>query len=161
MKRRTVMALVLLIVPLLVATGAMLWVAASERSERTFFPSGGPRNSAEAAAMGNDAAMLQYLRIQGDPTRALPVRPGVISSRVRWATTLEAAIWSRHNETIDILDREGFLVGTDQRRFLACLAVDLGQQEIAEHLAPAHRCVGVEALNHVIARSMPDQGVAR
>src|SRR2546426_3664175 len=121
MKRRTVMALVHLTVPLLVATGAMLWVAASERSERTFFPRSGPRNSAEAAAMGNIAAMLQFLRIQDDPTRAHPVRQAIISPEVRWATTLEAALWSRHEETIDILDREGFLVGADQRRYLACL----------------------------------------
>jgi hypothetical protein len=161
MKRRTVVALVFVTVPLLAATGAMLWVAASERSDPAFFPLNGPRNSAEAAAMGNIAAMLQFLRIGNDPTRVYPVRPAIISPEVRWVTTLEAALWSKHEETIYILDREGFLVGEVQRRHLACLALDLEREEIAEYLAPASTCVEGEAMKHVVARDMPGEDEAR
>jgi hypothetical protein len=161
MKRRTVVALVFLTVPLLAATGTMLWVATTERSDPAFFPRNGPRNSAEAAAMGNLAAMLQFLRIDNDPTRVHPVRRGIISPDARWVTTLEAAIWSRREETIDILDREGFLVGADTRRYLACLALDLGREEIAEDLAPSRTCVEDEVMKQVIARDMPGEDEAR
>lgn len=153
MERRTVMALVLVTVPLLAATGAMLWVAASERSDRTFFPSSGPRNSAEAAAMGNAPAMLQFLRFEGSPMRMHPVRAEIIPSPVQWVTTLEAALWSRREEIIQLLDREGLIADAEQRRHLACLATDLELPVIAEYLAPAHRCVEGDALKHVIARS--------
>jgi hypothetical protein len=155
MDRRTLVALVLLAAPLLAVTGGTLYVAANERSQRTFFSSRGPRNSAEAAAMGNGAAMMQFLRVEGDPTRVYPVRAEIISSQVQRATTLEAALWSRREEFIHAFDREGMIVDAEQRRYLACLATDLKLPAIAEYLAPALRCIKGDALRRVIARSLP------
>lgn len=157
MDRRTLAAVVVLTAPLLVSTSGMLVVAARERSERTLFPSNGPRNSAEAAAMGNAAAMLQFLRFEDAPTRVHPVRPEIISSQVQRATTLEAALWSRREEVIQVLDRKGFIVDAEQRQYLACLAIDLKLPVIAEYLAPDRRCVEGDALKHVIARSTPER----
>ena len=161
MARRTLQVLVLVSVPLLAATGAMLWVAASERADHGFFARSGPRNSAEAAAMGQAVAMLQFLRIDNDSTRVHPVRPEIISPQVRWVTTLEAAVWSRHEETIAILDREGFLPAGEMRRYLACLALDLERQEIASYLSPAATCVEGEAIKQVTARAVAGEDVGR
>ena len=153
MDGRTLVALALVTAPLLAGTGGTLWVAGSERSERTFFSSSGPRNSAEAAATGNAPAMLQFLRFEGGSIRVHPVRAEIIEPPVHQVTTLEAALWSRREEIIQLLDREGLIVDTEQRRHLACLATDLKLPVVAEYLAPAHRCVEGDALKRVIARS--------
>jgi hypothetical protein len=158
MKRRDVIAVVLLTGPLLAATGGTLWVAALERSDPGFFPQGGPRNSAEAAAAGNAAAMLQFLRLDNDATRVHPVRPEIISAQVQRATTLEASMWSRREEIVRLLDREGFIVDDEERRHLACLAHDLELPAIAGELVPGYTCVEGDTLKKVIARSRGEAG---
>ncbi|MGH9348731.1 MAG: hypothetical protein ACRD26_15845, partial [Vicinamibacterales bacterium] len=111
------------------------------------------RNSAEAAAAGDAAAMLLFLRRGDNPTRVHPVRPDLISSAIVRATTLEAAMWSRRISMIRALDREGAIIGDDERRELACLARDLDLPDVAEYLAPAQACVRGQAVERVVARS--------
>jgi hypothetical protein len=48
-----------------------------------------------------------------------------------------------------------------QRRYLACLALDLERKEIAGYLAPAATCVEGEAMKHVIARDGSGEDEAR
>jgi hypothetical protein len=142
--------------PVLVVTAGMLWLA--EREWRGHNPLGVPpfRNSAEAAAAGDAAMALRLLRMGDNPTRIYPIRSGVISSQVLSATTLEAAMWSRHIELIRALDREGAIVDQDQRRQLACLALDLDLPDVASYLAPDQTCVRGAAVKRIIARSTPE-----
>jgi hypothetical protein len=142
--------------PIVVVTGATLWVAAGECRGRNYLAAPPFRNSAEAAAAGDAATALRRLRMGDNPTRIYPIRAEVISSRILNATTLEAAMWSRHIEMIRALDREGAIVDDDQRRQLACLALDLDLPDVATYLAPAHTCVRGAAIERIIARSKPE-----
>ncbi len=101
--------------PLGVAAALLIVVAAGERLGATPFAGVVPANSAEAAGMASAADVLRFLRPGEDPNRVYPVRPEIISSAVRRATTLEAAMWSRQVELMQLLDREGAIVGPDQR----------------------------------------------
>ena len=91
-----------------------------------------------------------------NPSRIHPIRGDIISPKIRHATTLEAALWSRHIEMIRVLDREGAIVDAEQRRELACLAVDLELPEVANYLAPERACVPGAVLERIIARSRPE-----
>jgi hypothetical protein len=113
-------------------------------------------NSAEAAAAGDAARALRFLRMGDDPTRIHVIRPEVISARVQRATTVEAAMWSGHAEMVRALDREGAIVDPDQRRELACLALDLDMPEVADYLAPERTCVKGAAVARIVARSKPE-----
>jgi hypothetical protein len=146
--------------PMTAVVAVMVWVAVSERQGRN--PLGTPpfRNSAEAAAAGDAATTLRFLRMGDNPTWMYPIRNGVISSQVSSATTLEAAIWSRHIEMIRLLDREGAIIDQDQRRQLACLALDLDLPDVASYLDPNQRCVRGAALERIIARSKPEAAVS-
>jgi hypothetical protein len=57
---------------------------------------------------------------------------------------------------IRVLDREGAIVGADERRQLACLAQDLDLPDVANYLAPNQACVRGAALERIIARSKPE-----
>jgi hypothetical protein len=142
--------------PVVALVAAMVGVAVGEWRGRS--PLGLPpfRNSAEAAAAGDAPTALRYLRMGDNPTRMYPLRSDVISSRIVSATTLEAALWSRHIEMIRVLDREGAIVDADERRQLACLAQDLDLPDIANYLAPDQTCVRGAALERIIARSKPE-----
>jgi hypothetical protein len=151
MKPATV-ALVGLAVPVLLSTVVLMNQSLAEGLGLN--RPAGPLNSAEAAGIGNPAAMLQFIHGGEDPTRVYALRPEVISSTIRRATTLEAAMWARQISLIQLLDREGVIVGDDQRRFLACLAADLGLPEIVAYLAPqGATCVAGEAHARVLART--------
>ena len=152
MTRRVAAMLCAIALPPLVVT--VVVIAESARERLSPLDDGGPVNSAEAAAGGNAAVLLRFLAQGDDPTRVHALRPSYISSSVVAATTLEAAMWSRQLEMIRLLDRQGVIVGDDQRLFLACLASDLGSQEIARYLVPVGRaCVEGEARAKVLERT--------
>jgi hypothetical protein len=156
MERRlsTVLALAISL-PVVAATAWMLVIMAGERAGAAPFSAPPWRNSAEAAAAGDAATMLLLIRQGDDPTRVHHVPPGLISSAIARVTTLEAAIWSRSISMIRVLDREGAIVGADQRHDLACLAVDLDAPETADYLVPAAQrtCVPGRAADRVAQRS--------
>jgi hypothetical protein len=111
------------------------------------------RNSAEAAAAGDAARALRFLRMGHNPTRIQPVRPHLISPDVLQVTTLEAAMWSRQIDLIRALDREGAIVDPDQRRDLACLAFDLDLLDAQRYLAADVTCERGAAIKRIIERS--------
>jgi hypothetical protein len=143
-----------LVVPLCAATAVALMVAVGERAGAAPFAGTQARNSAEAAGLARAGEVLRFLRNGEDPRRVHPVHPDVISGAVTQATTLEAAMWSRQLELVQLLDR---VVGyrDEERRALACLGADLEIEDVVEYLAPggtAH-CEPGKALDRVMARS--------
>ena len=142
-----------LAVPLLVAVVAIAGVSAGEVAGATPWAGLVPRNSAEAAAIGDASDLLRLLRRGDDSHTVYDIRPEVISSAVLKATTLEAAIWSRQLELIQLLDREG-IIQTSDRNELSCLAADLKVDDLVEYLAPeGARCDPGKAIALVAARS--------
>jgi hypothetical protein len=144
-----------LLAPVGVAAIGVLTVAAGERAGAAPFAGVIPRNSAEAAGLGRASELLRFLRQGQDPRAVYPVRPEILSSAILRATTVEAAMWSRQLEMIDLLEREGAIAGTDERRALACLAADLKIDDVVEHLAPdgVSGCESGQALARVTART--------
>jgi len=145
---------VALLVPLCAATAGIVLVAVGERVGSAPFAGLASQNSAEAAGLARAGDMLRFLRNGEDPRHVYTVRPEIISSAVRRATTLEAAMWSRQLELVQLLDRQGTF-DQGERAALACLAVDLRIDDIVEYLAPggiAH-CEPGKALERVAARS--------
>ena len=144
---------VALLLPLAVAAVAILWVSVGEVVGATPWAGVIPRNSAEAAGLGSAADLLRLIRAGEDPYAVYDVRPEVISSAILRATTLEAAMWSRELEMIQLLDREG-LVRPEDRQPLACLAADLKIDDVVEYLAPAgSHCDPGAALERVASRT--------
>jgi hypothetical protein len=122
---------------------------------RTPFAVGPFRNVAEAAGMGAASDVLRMLGNGEDPNRVMPVRGEIISSSVKQATALEAAIWSRRLELLELLDRRGAIVDASIRQHLACLAADLDARDIVEFLSPgrAPGCEHGRALDLVLERT--------
>lgn len=144
-----------LTVPICLATAGIVAIAAGERVGAHPFAGLVPRNSAESAALGDAGGVLRFLRQGEDPHAVYPVRPEVISSAILRATTIEAAMWSRQVEMIKLLEREGVIRGDEERASLACLAVDLGIDDVAEYLAPGgpNECEPGQSLARVTART--------
>jgi hypothetical protein len=143
--------------PAAVVTLGLLVFAARELSGTTPLSDGPPRNIAEAAGGGRDSEVLRFLRAGQDPSRVWPMRREVISSTVLRATALEAAVWSRREPLIEVLDGRGLIADMETRRHLICLASDLSIGDIATYLSrgapPA--CEPGKALELVKARSRP------
>jgi hypothetical protein len=144
---------VLTALPVAAVVAGTLGIAAAEWRGRNDLGAPPFRNSAEAAAAGDAPTALRLLRMGDNPSVIHPIRSDIISSKIRYATTPEAALWSRHIEMIRVLDREGAIVDADQRRELACLALDLDLPDVANYLAPGQACVQGAALERIIARS--------
>ncbi len=144
--------------PLCVAMSGITWVAVGERAGAAPFGGLVPQNSAEAAALGSASELLRFLRRGEDPRRVYDVRTEVISSAIERATTLEAAMWSRQLEMIQLLDRGGAIPAGVERSALACLAADLQIEEVVEYLAPAgiRDCEFGVAIGRVAARTSGD-----
>lgn len=142
--------------PLCVVTIYLVAVSLAEAGGGSLLAARAPANLAEAAASGRADLVVRLLR-QGQRADAVyDVHPDVISSAVRRATALEAAIWSRQLELVELLEREGAIPQTE-RRALACLAGDLGVDDVAEYLGPVDpACVPDEAFNAVVARTARD-----
>jgi hypothetical protein len=148
--------IVALCAPAWLVIAGILLVAVGERMGGTPFGGRIPNNSAEAAAMGRAADVLRFLREGEDPRRIYRVDPEIISSAVRQATVLEAAIWSRQVALIRLLDAEGAISSGAERESLACLAADLAVADIAEYLAPGGtgHCEPGQAYEQVLARTL-------
>ena len=155
MRRFDAACTIALAAPLAMAAAMLVVIAIGERVGATPFGGLVPANSAEAAGMGSAAHVLRFLRMGEDPNREYPVRSEIISSAVLRTTTLEAAMWSRQVELVELLDREGAIVGQEQRRALACLAADLRADDIVEYLAPegVAFCEQGKAFERVLART--------
>lgn len=140
--------------PLVTAIAWLVFVTGGDMMGAGPFADLGPRNSAEAAGMARAADVLRFLRMGEDAHRVYPVRPEVISSAVLRVTTLEAAMWSRQLELVQLLDGQHTITRQD-RAGLACLAADLKVDDVAEYLAPEGTgyCVPGQTLERVIARS--------
>jgi hypothetical protein len=144
-----------LLLPICLATAAVVWVAAGERVGAEPFAGIVPHNGAEAAALAHAGDLLRFLRLGEDPHAVYAVRPEVISSAILRATTVEAAMWSRQVEMIKLLEREGAIDGKEEREALACLASDLKIDDVVVHLAPegVSGCEPGQALARVAART--------
>ena len=154
MSRLPLACAVALLAPL---CAAMAWVAivtGGERLGAAPFAGLAPRNSAEAAGLARAADVLRFLRMGEDPQDVYAVRPEIISSAVLRVTTLEAAMWSRQVELVKLIDGQS-AIGRDERAALACLALDLGVDDVAEYLAPdgIGHCEPGQALERVMGRS--------
>jgi hypothetical protein len=155
MTRRLRLACTLaLLVPVCGATGSMLLVALGEHAGAAPFGGLAPQNSAEAAGWGRADDLLRFLRSGEDPRQVYAVRPEIISSAVRRATTLEASMWSRQLELVRLLDQIAAF-DEEERASLACLAADLKVDDVVEYLAPdgLGHCESGTALERVVARS--------
>jgi hypothetical protein len=144
----------LLALPPTLALGAVLTLAAGERLGLRPLARPVLRNSAEAAASADAASMLQLMAREPLGTMHT-VRPGLLSSGIVKATTVEAAMWSGHVELIEVLDRRA-AVTTDpeERASLACLARDIDADAIAVYLAGAvPACEPGAALRRMQARA--------
>lgn len=141
--------------PAVLATLVVVTFSGLELLGRTPFAIGPFRNIAEAAGMGAASDVLRLLGHGEDPTRVLPVRGEIISSSVRRATALEAAIWSRRRELVELLDRRGAIVDAQTRQHLACLASDLDARDIADYLSSgrAPGCIRGHELDVVLERT--------
>jgi hypothetical protein len=154
-RRLSLACTIALIAPVCLVTAAVAWVGLGERVGARPFAGLTPINSAEAAALGRAADLLRFLRDGEDPRRVYPIRRDVISPAVLRATTLEAAVWSRQAALVELLDSEGAIQGDEERRMVACLAVDLDVDDVVEYLARhgvAH-CEPGRALDGVLART--------
>jgi hypothetical protein len=153
------MLAVVVITPVLAATLAVLVFAAREMRGETMLSDGAVRNVAEATGSGQASEVLRFLRAGQDPNQVWTVRRDIISSTITEVTALEAAVWSRHVQLIELLDREGAIADEAHRRELACLANDLVPpvEDIVKYLAPdgTAGCEPGAALAAVVARSGP------
>ena len=141
--------------PALVATLMIVAFSGLELCGHTPFAVGPFRNVAEAAGMGAASEVLRLLGNGEDPNRVLPIRGEIISSSVRQASALEAAIWSRRRELVELLDRRGAIVDAPTRQHLACLAADLDARDIVDFLSAGRSpsCEHGRALDAVLERT--------
>jgi len=145
---------VALLAPLCAALAWVVLVTSGERLGAAPFAGLAPRNSAEAAGLARAADVLRFLRMGEDPGEVYAVRPEIISSAVLRVTTLEATMWSRQVELVRLIDGQR-AIDRDERATLACLAIDLGVDDVAGYLAPdgTRHCEPGLALERVMARS--------
>lgn len=127
---------VALVAPVVGTVVLLLAFALSEVAGHTPVSYPAPRNLAEAAGMGTAAGVLRFLREGQDPNAIVAVGPEVISSSITRVTALEAAMWSRQVELVQLLDRHGAIDGAARRQYLACLGRNLGTDDIVAFLAP-------------------------
>jgi hypothetical protein len=88
-----------------------------------------PANIAEAAALGLGAEVRRFMRAGQDPRGVYPLRADAISSSVRRATALEAAVWGRSARMLRMFDRMG-LIDANTMHHLACLAEDVRSDDV-------------------------------
>ena len=141
--------------PVCLATVTVIVFVVFELSGRTLSSEGPMRNLAEAAAMGSVSEVVRFLQAGEDPNRLVEVRPFAISSAIHRVTGLEAAVWHRSAQLIQLLDRTGAIGDGETRRRLTCLAADLRVDEIVKYLAPegASWCVPGQVVAEIEARS--------
>ena len=146
--------------PPLLAFLCLASVALVEGAGGLLFAVPSPANIAEASALGRADLVYRYLRDGSDPLRIYPVDAHVISTAVRHVTPVEAAVWSRQVQMMQLYEAVGALRDPRTRRHVACLASDLDAQEIVEHLSGAEpACAAEQAIGAIMARD--DAGPSR
>jgi hypothetical protein len=140
--------------PVCLATLAVCVFVVFEVSGRTLSSEGPMRNVAEAAAMGSISEVVRFLDAGENPNAVVEVRPFAISSSIRRVSGVEAAVWYRSGQLMQLLDRRGAMAEEETRRRVTCLAVDLHADEIVSYLAPdgASSCVPGQAIAEIEAR---------
>jgi hypothetical protein len=142
--------------PVVVATLGVIAFSGQELRGEAPFSYGPVRNVAEAAAMGHASEVLRLLAAGQDPNQVWPVRRDIISSTITKVTALEAAVWSRRVQLVELLDRQG-VIDDRSRRHLACLANDLENpvEDIVLYLSPDGplNCAHGQAIAAVLERS--------
>ena len=140
--------------PVVLATLAVVVFMLFEWSGRTLSSEGPTRNLAEAAAIGSLSEVVRFLQAGEDPNTLVDVRPFAISSSIHRVTGLEAAVWYRSSELMQLLDRAGAIRDLETRHRLACLATDLRVEDIVKYLAPdgAPWCVPGQVVAEIEAR---------
>ena len=140
--------------PIVLASVVLAWIPLAERVDPDT-DDRRPLNIAEAAGQGNASEVVRRLRLGEDPNRVYPVRPHIIPLPVTMTTAAEAAVWSRQVRLMDLLAREGVILGGRPRGDLACLAVDISAGDVAAYLAEGHvpACEPGAMLQRIIARS--------
>lgn len=104
--------------------------------------------------MGAPSEVLRLLPLE-DPNRVWPVRGELISSSITRVTGLEAAVWSRRRELVEMLDRRGVIVDAETKQHLICLASDIGALDLVEYLSRGRPsdCLRGRAVEVVLERS--------
>ena len=97
-------------------------------------------NLSEAAAVRDDAEVVQWIEQGQDPNIKLVVRSGLLFDHPVSLTPLEAAAEAGNANTINVLFRVGAVLGPEDWRRLRCGA---GRSEVVETLE-AHRPPGAE-----------------
>lgn len=123
------------VVPPVLALVLLLAISAAERTGGSLFEDVAPANIAEAAAAGRGDEVVRRLRAGEALDRVYAVRAEAAHSPLTRATPAEAAVWSRQLLMVELVDREGG-IPAERRPELACLAVRLELDDIAEYLAP-------------------------
>ena len=154
---RPAITAVVLALPIVLATLLLGWIPIAERVDPDT-DDRRPVNIAEAAGDGNAAEVVRRLRLGEDPHRVYPVRPHIIQPPVTMTTAVEAAVWAKRVELMDLLDREGVILGGRTREELVCLAGDIGAADVAAYLAKGQMpvCEPEAALDRIAARSTSD-----
>lgn len=141
--------------PVSLATVGAVIFAALEVGGHTLSSEGPVRNLAEAAALGSASEVVRMLSSGEDPLAVVDVRPFAISSSVRRASALEAAVWSRQAPMLQLFEKAGALRDEQTRQHVVCLARDLRAEEVAAALMPpedAPDCPDGQTLAAVMAR---------
>ena len=146
---------IVLVTPPALAILCAAAIALAERAGTTLFAAVPPANLAEAAAMGRADDVVRRLALGDDRHRVYDLRTEVISSAVRRATPVEAAMWSRQLLMVQLLDGAGAIADLSQRQESACLAADLELQDIVEDLSPSGPpgCTPQRAHDRVLTRT--------
>lgn len=151
---RNWMASIALAAPVTAAAIALAVVSVAERAGHPLFAADAARNSADAVADGNAAAVVRFLEAGEDPLALHPVKPSAISSEIPLVTTAEAAVLARRPEMLLLLEQRGALQDPVLRRALACLAADRGESSALSFLSPSGppTCEPGAALERIMAR---------
>lgn len=152
--RLSPVVLVATVAPACLVTFAAIVFTAFEWSGQTLSSEGPLRNLAEAAAVGSASEVVRFLQAGEDPNTLVDVRPFAISSSIHRVTGLEAAVWYRSSELMQLLDRAGAIRDDETRHRLTCLAMDLRVEDIVKYLAPdgAPPCVPGQVVAEIEAR---------
>lgn len=158
-RRLTVVLPAVVAAPVWLAASGLMLFSLLDMTGRMPFSDGPLRNVAEAAADGNAAEVVRRLNAGADLRQAMPVRAELISSSVRYAAALEAAVWSRQGALVRLLDRLGAVGHGATRRHLVCLALDIGAEEVSSVLDPggAMSCVPAVATGIVTGRDTDER----
>ena len=129
------MAAVLAIAPsLLLALASGWWTLSSLWGGGLWPPVA--QSLSEAAAVGDVGEVLWQVQTGADPNARFPVRAGLISDAALTVTPLEAAVWGRDAEMLELLIAHGAIVDRPMRITLRCINQERGDDARIAALLP-------------------------